>query len=121
MYPFQNILFEFLTLVQVDPWEIPDHQMFMDLEKTQVHNRNNHNNNYDKFLVAVIMKPSGKRVFMGIIQEPFEVTYVRGKKILEQLSRPQFFPGFEISRSFLRAKQVEKRAGNFKSRKKSCS
>ena len=25
---------------------------------------------------------------------------VRGKKILEQLSRPRFFPGFEISRAF---------------------
>ena len=25
---------------------------------------------------------------------------LRGKKILEQLSRPQFFPGFEISRPF---------------------
>ena len=28
--------------------------------------------------------------------------------ILEQLSRPRFSPGFEISRSFVRAKQVEK-------------
>ena len=35
-------------------------------------------------------------------------SYSRGKKILEQLSRPRFFPGFEISRSSLRAKQVEK-------------
>ena len=42
---------------------------------------------------------------------------IREKKILEPLSRPQFFPGFEISRSLLRAKQVEKRAGNFKTRK----
>ena len=37
----------------------------------------------------------------------------RGKKILEQLSRPRFFPGFEISRSFLRAKQVGKKGGKF--------
>ena len=47
------------------------------------------------------------------------------KKVLEQLSRPRFFPGIEISRSFLRAKQVGKRAGNLKSRKnrslESCS
>ena len=45
-------------------------------------------------------------------------TYLlRGKKILEQLSRPRFFPAFEISRSFLCAKQVGKRARNFKTRK----
>ena len=29
--------------------------------------------------------------------------------MLEQLSRPRFFPAFEISRSFLRAKQVGKK------------
>ena len=44
---------------------------------------------------------------------------LRGEKILEQLSRTRFFPGFEISRCFLSAKQVGKRAGNFKTRKKS--
>ena len=37
----------------------------------------------------------------------------RGKQILEQLSGPRFFPAFEISRSFLRAKQVGKKGGNF--------
>ena len=31
----------------------------------------------------------------------------REKKILEQLSRPQYLQGFEIFRAFLRAKQVE--------------
>ena len=44
----------------------------------------------------------------------------RGKNILEKLSWPRFFPAFEISRSFLRAKQVEKRAENLKTREKSC-
>ena len=34
-------------------------------------------------------------------------------ELLEQLSRPQFFPGFEIQRSFHRAKQLGKSAGNF--------
>ena len=47
--------------------------------------------------------------------------WARGKKILEQLSRPRFFPCFEISRSFLCAKQVGKRAGNFQKPEKSWS
>ena len=38
----------------------------------------------------------------------FKSTDTRGKKILEQLSRPRFFPAFEISRSFFRAKQEAK-------------
>ena len=38
----------------------------------------------------------------------------RGKNILEQLSRPRFFPGFEISRPFPHLFSTEKRAGNFK-------
>ena len=37
----------------------------------------------------------------------------RGEKILEQLSRPRFFPGFEISCSFLCAKQVREKGGKF--------
>ena len=49
------------------------------------------------------------------------LSQTRGKKTLEQLSRPRFFPGFEIYRSFLRAKQMEKWAENFKTRKKSWS
>ena len=42
----------------------------------------------------------------------------RGKKILEQLSRPRFFPGFKISRSFLRAKQVGNKGGKFQNPEK---
>ena len=38
----------------------------------------------------------------------------RVKKILEQLSRTRFFPGFEISRSFLRAEQVRKKGGKIR-------
>ena len=38
--------------------------------------------------------------------------------ILEQLSRPRFSPGFEISRSFLRAKQVGKKDGKFQNPEK---
>ena len=34
--------------------------------------------------------------------------YSRGKEILEKISRPRFFSAFEISHSFLRAKQVGK-------------
>ena len=34
------------------------------------------------------------------------MTNPRGKKLLEQLSRPRFLPGFKIFRFFLRAKQV---------------
>ena len=44
--------------------------------------------------------------------------YLEGKKILEQLSRPRFFPAFEISRSFLRAKQVGKKGGKFQNPEK---
>ena len=42
----------------------------------------------------------------------------RGKKILEQLSTPRFFPGFEISRSFHRAKQVGEKGGKFQNPEK---
>ena len=45
----------------------------------------------------------------------------RGKKILEQLSIPRFFPAFEISRPFSHLFSTEKRAENFKTRKKSWS
>ena len=33
---------------------------------------------------------------------------IRGEKILDELSKPRFVPSFEISRSFLPAKQVGK-------------
>ena len=33
--------------------------------------------------------------------------------MLKQLSRPRFFPGFEISRTFLRAKQVREKRARF--------
>ena len=39
-----------------------------------------------------------------ILQRQQKSKRPRGKKILEQLSRPRFFPGFEISRSFLCAR-----------------
>ena len=70
-----------------------------------------------------------KYLYIAVISETNTDTenllyLTRGKIILEQLSRPRFFPTFEISRSSLRAKHVGKRAGN-KTRKKrgleSCS
>ena len=48
-------------------------------------------------------------------------TSTRGKNIFEQLSRPRFFPGLEISRPFSHLFSTEKRAGKFKSQKKSWS
>ena len=52
-------------------------------------------------------------------KSPSKFWNTRGKKIVEKLSRPRFFPGFEISRPFSHLRSTEKRAGNFKSRKKS--
>ena len=64
-----------------------------------------------------------KYLYIAVISETNTDTenllyLTRGKIILEQLSRPRFFPTFEISRSSLRARQVGKRARNFKTRKK---
>ena len=50
-----------------------------------------------------------------------EWTNFRVKNILEQLSRTRFFPAFKISRPFPHLFSTEKRAGNFKTRKKSWS
>ena len=47
-----------------------------------------------------------------------KVGQTRGKTILEQLSRPHFFPGFEISCSFLCAEQVGKKGGKFQNPEK---
>ena len=47
----------------------------------------------------------------------FQIVF-RGKKILEKLSRTRFFPAFEISRSFLRAKQVGKKGGKLQNPEK---
>ena len=54
--------------------------------------------------------------FLKSFDKIFEL--IRGKKILEQLSRTRFFPGFEISRSFFRAKQVGIKSAKFQNPEK---
>ena len=43
----------------------------------------------------------------------------KGKEILEQLTKPQFFAGFKVSRSSLLLRSREEKGGIFKLRKKS--
>ena len=72
----------------------------------------------------VIFSVENFRLFFRYLRKASKIEFLaknqttREKKTLEQLSRPLFLPGFEISRSFLRAKQVERRAGNFKNPEK---
>ena len=66
-----------------------------------------------------VYKKFGTAEVQSLTEVAKHLQVTRGKKILEQLSRPRFFPGFEISRPFFHLFSREKRAGNFKPRKKS--